>query len=160
MKRQLTTIMALTLVAFWIAGCSDHPDREHHHDHHEVGQSDTLKIQRDGNWQFALELQTREEHEKMMKMMNMKMNHGDEDHILSVTVMNLKEKKPYADATITLSMTSPDGKETTRETTPMTGGGMAHHVAGFVMPSSGEYKVHMDAKVAGESFQKDFMFKK
>lgn len=92
--------------------------------------------------QMAFDLQTMEEHKKMMEHMKVTMDHQDDaDRVLSLTLMEKPGNKLITDARITISINGPGGLALNKPAMVMKGGGMFHYIVDFKTAGSGKYPV-------------------
>ncbi|MEQ9364652.1 MAG: hypothetical protein RIF32_10430 [Leptospirales bacterium] len=174
MKRifQIIAILA-TGLAFTVACNDGHSDGDHHNgemsEHHGEGHhnddghhmQNITKVVKAAGVQAAFDVMTAANHMKMSETMGShhKQKAGT-DHHLSVTLMDLENKKVIKDAKIkAITVTGPDGKSTSDAGDMMTGNGMFHHGLDFKMSGTGTYRAKVEFTWDGKTFEHAAEFK-
>lgn len=144
--------MILVSILVFVSGTTCKDKREHsagegHEDHGEQILSSTTKIGHVDGMKVVVDLNTMEEHAKMMDMMGMPMKHdASSDHYVSVTLLDENTSDPVKDAKVSITVTPPKGKAVTKEAMVMSGKGMYHYGADFSMAEAGDWKVDVKVK--------------
>lgn len=138
---------------------SEHHGEGHHNDDGHHMKNITKIVKADGI-QAAFDVMTAANHTQMVKTMGISHEHkAGTDHHLSITLMDLENKKVIKDAKIkTITVTGPDGQATNDVGDVMSGGGMHHHGLDFAMRGDGTYQAMIEFIWRGKSYTHETKF--
>lgn len=128
-------------------------------DHDHSMESPTTRIKEVDGIGVVVDLQSAEDHMKMMEMMKTQMNHSSEaTHYFSVTLKDTASNQFIKDASVEISVILPGGNISTGSAEFMDGGNMMHYTAGFKLPGKGKYTVQTLVKLGDKSINPEFVF--
>lgn len=141
MKKWKIISITVALFIVWVA-CDE---TESDHGGHEHQMENMSKVVKQDGIQIAIDMMTMANHKQMMQAMKIEsMQHGNANHYVSITLIDLASKKMISDASdVNISITSPDGTQVGGKAEMMSGGGMHHYGKDFSMSGNGVYKVSL-----------------
>lgn len=136
--------IALAAAVLFAASC----DNSKHEGHDHGALSDTTRIASVDGYEVVFDFVTMEDHHKMMEMMKLKMEHDPAaDRHLSVTIIEKRTGAQISDATVNLTVYTPDGRVVSGPGVRMAGEGMVHWGLDVKSGGPGTYRVAGDVKI-------------
>ncbi len=119
----------------------------------------TTRIAHTGGMKVVADLETLQQHKKMMESMDMAMEHSaSASHVITVTLLDEKSDSQVEDADVKVTLQGPGMTETTAKGAPMSGHGMFHYGAEFTIPQKGTYTATISITRGGESHTAEVAF--
>jgi len=136
-----TTITTLFISVAMAISLQAQPKHEHHAQ---------TQIVKHGELQFAFDLISKEQHDRMVEMMGIDAKHDpDADHFINLTIMKKPSNELIKNAKVHFTITDPAGKKTHKEAHTMQGKKMFHYGTGFKMSGTGTYTVNAKVTIDG-----------
>ncbi|MCB1147236.1 MAG: hypothetical protein KDK38_10575 [Leptospiraceae bacterium] len=114
--------LSISLLLIFTTSCREHD----HNSHHSMGEK--TKITKSEGYRLIFDLQNMQEHQSMMKQMNLQMTHADDiSHIILLTPVNESNMSVLKEADVVFSIQSSQNEVRQVPAKVMQGGGMYHY---------------------------------